>query len=449
MAGGTAVAKAKKGFGLAKAIFGGGIGLLAGAIGMYATAVVDQVAKLPKPVANFSVTSDGLTVTCQNYASGQSGWWDFGDGTPLEPFSVDQKEVVHTFAKPGNYPIKLVVRNFLMDENERTVPVDVTSSGSGSAGGPMISGLTVEPVGSATAPATFRVKCEVKDAQQTILDLGSGARPELLTTTGPFEKYVVYEQPGVYPLQLYAMSGTKLDKQWAPVTVKLPAPGALSVVVKVTDSGSRVSRQTVQRLVAVPVPAKPSGPFVREVSAPPGTTLAEAKLGTFANPAVKNLRVDLATDRRTAKVSGEWTGTPDATIRATGGSDLMVPVQVVQERVMPLTSAPQTVAAQLIAASIFDSFDAPAADWNSLRKSATLPLPPVPTGATVKRTLNLTLHEIDGHGRDAVVLTIPDLTKPVDEQVVTLSNRQRQVVRTERLANGQLRVTARPADAVR
>ena len=80
--------------------------------------------KPTKPVANFALTPDGLTVACQNHASGESGWWDFGDGTPLEPFAAEQ-HVTHAYAKPGSYTIKLIVRNYFGDENERSVPVDV------------------------------------------------------------------------------------------------------------------------------------------------------------------------------------------------------------------------------------------------------------------------------------------------------------------------------------
>jgi PKD repeat protein len=73
-------------------------------------------------VANFAVTADGLTVTCESRATGESGWWDFGDGTPLEPFDPGQPTQTHTYAKPGCYAVKLTVRNFLAEVNERPSP---------------------------------------------------------------------------------------------------------------------------------------------------------------------------------------------------------------------------------------------------------------------------------------------------------------------------------------
>lgn len=443
-----APAKEKKGFGLLKAALGGGAGLATGVIGVYATAIVDQVAKPPKPVANFAVSSDGLTVTCQNRASGQSGWWDFGDGTPLEPFTADQPEVKHTYTKAGSYGVKLTVRNFLMEENERAVPVSVGGS-AGPDGGPSVAALTLEPVGSGTAPATFKVKLEAKNAPEVILDQGLiDVQPEVMSGAAAVEKLVVYEQPGRYAYSVLVKNGTSVQKKYQIVDVKPPAAGTLSVVLKVTDSGTRVDRKTSQPIAAVAVPAKPAGAFARLLPAEPGWTLAEAKLGKFENKAVKNLKAELTPDRTAVKVSGEWTGTADAVNRAAGGSDLMIPVQVVQERAVAVNPRPQTIAAPLMAASIFDSFDSRPADWNTSQKTATLTLPPTPAGAAAKRTIALMLREMDPQGRDQTVLTVPDLTRPTDEQVVTLSNKQRQVVRWEQLPNGQVRVTLKAGTAV-
>jgi PKD repeat protein len=436
-------APAKKGFGLFKAALGGGLGLATGVIGVYATAIVDKVAKPAKPVANFAVSVDGLTVTAQNRASGESGWWDFGDGSPLEPFDPNQPEVPHAYVKPGSYAVKLTVRNFLNEENERTVPVDVAVPAAGTAGGPTITGLTVEPVGNGTAPATFRVRGELKNAQHLIFDSGlATGGGEVLTAAGAFEKYVVYERPGPYPLTLYAVSGTKLDKQWKLVEVAPPAAGALGVVAKVTDTGFRAERKTGTRLEPVPVPAKPTGGFERVIPADPGCTLAEAKLLKYESKAVKNLKVAVAADGKSAKLTGDWTG-------AAGGEPL-VPVQLVQDKQVPLPGVAQPVAAQLVAPSIFDSFDSVKTnDWNSGVRTATLTLPPPPAGATARRSVALQVVEADARGKGVPLVSVPDLTKPADEVTVTLSNKQRQVVRWERLANGQVKVTARPVPAGR
>ena len=81
---------AKRNGGWIKAVILGTVGLSGGIAGTYATKIVNTVIQPPKPVANFSVVTEGLGVSCQNQASGESGWWDFGDGTPLVPFAADQ-----------------------------------------------------------------------------------------------------------------------------------------------------------------------------------------------------------------------------------------------------------------------------------------------------------------------------------------------------------------------
>ncbi|HSQ57094.1 MAG TPA: PKD domain-containing protein, partial [Gemmata sp.] len=134
----------KKSGGWMKAAILGTVGLGGGIAGTYATQVVNTVIKPTKPVANFSVATDGLAVTCQNQASGESGWWDFGDGTSLVPFTLDQP-VTHTYAKPGSYTVKLTVRNFLGDENDRSVPVEV-AAGPKELPAPLIAGFAVQSV---------------------------------------------------------------------------------------------------------------------------------------------------------------------------------------------------------------------------------------------------------------------------------------------------------------
>lgn len=438
---------AKRGWGLVKLAFGGAAGLATGVIGVYATAIVDKVAKPPKPVANFSATADGLTVTCNNLASGQTGWWDFGDGSPLEPFDPETKQVPHTYVKPGSYSIKLVVRNFLNEENERSVETSVTSTPAAGGDGPAVTKLTVEPVGSGVAPATFRVKCELKNAQTLLFDTGDkGQKPEWVPAGGgAFERLVVFEQPDRYPIQVFAVSGAKVDKQFQAVDVKAPPAGSLSVVVRVTDSGTKVDKQTKPTTVVVPVPQKPSGAFERVLLADAGFTVAEAKLGAVTSKAAKNLKMEVAADKKSAKVSGEWTGTADATNKAAGGSDLMIPLTLTQERSTPFTGSPRPVAAPLAFAG---SFSPTSDDWTSGALSATLKLPEVPAGVVnVQRKVSLDLHEMTlagGKPQDRVVGQLKEVTKPTEEYTVALSNGERRALRLERLQSGDLKVTVRP-----
>src|SRR5262245_22466169 len=99
-------------FGWIKAGVTGLFGLVSGAVLVYFTPLVDRVIKPGKPVANFKVEADGLKVAFHNRSTGGGdGWWDFGDGSALEPFLSNEDAVTHTYAKPGVYTAKLSLRN--------------------------------------------------------------------------------------------------------------------------------------------------------------------------------------------------------------------------------------------------------------------------------------------------------------------------------------------------
>lgn len=384
-----------------KGLVGATLGLFSGAAAMYGTALVDTVVKPAKPVANFAVSADGLTVTCQNYAAGESGWWDFGDGSPLEPFSPSAASVSHKYTKPGSYSVKLTVRNFLTDENERTVPVDLT--GSPQALPPTIAALKVEPIGPrAVAPATFRIRGEVQNAERVLWDLGD--KVEVGTESGPFDRLVVFERPGQYPIQLIGHSGKQAVKQWAVVTVSPPSAGTLSAVLRVTDTGVRTQRQTMNETVPLPVPASGTRSLEKVVHARPGHVIVEATVGTTKTAAVKSIRTEVSADRRSAKLIGEWTAVGEEGKRAAGGSNVLVPLALVEEKVVTLSAPPATVS------GLFQA--------NGSQQFVTLPLPPqalASAGAT--RKMALELRQAFSDGRSRVVATVKDVQLPWTGQV--------------------------------
>src|SRR5262245_12430407 len=98
--------------------------MASGAAALYVSPLLDRVVKPTKPLANFAVETDGLTATFHNRYAGE-GWWDFGDGSPLEPATPDQSSISHTYPRAGSFAAKLNVRNFIGDEHERTVPIEV------------------------------------------------------------------------------------------------------------------------------------------------------------------------------------------------------------------------------------------------------------------------------------------------------------------------------------
>ncbi len=427
--------------GLVKAGLGGMAGLMAGFVGVYATSIVNQVAKPSKPVANFAVSAEGLTVVCQNHASGDSGWWDFGDGTPLEPFADGEQVVKHTYAKPGNYSVKLTVRNYFADENERTVPLDLTQPAvNAPAGGLAVNNLTATPVGGVTsAPATFRVKGDVANADKVLWDTG-GDHLEVTDSPGAFEKLVVFEKPGTYPIQVIGYNGKNAVKRSATVTVSAPMSGTLSVVVRTGGTGTKVDRKAFAETVAIPLPAKDAKAFERVIAARPGYVLLDAKLGAVASTAAKNVKATVAADRKSVTVSGEWTGSGNAATKSAGGSDLMVPVILTQERSEAVTLRSETVAAHF-------ATDAWLLGGESGARVATLVLPPLPAGVTAKRTLALEVNETRVDGVPVAIGALADLKLPYAARVRIASGEQ--VLEIAEQPGGQLKATLRAAQAQR
>lgn len=391
--------EAKKGgliSGWIKAALGGLFGLLSGAAAVWATAALDKVVKPSKPVANFAVTTDGLSVTCHNRASGESGWWDFGDGTPLEPFDANTPSIVHQYAKPGNYAIKLIVRNFLNEENERTVPVELSSPPQTLP--PTITGLKIEPIGErAVAPATFRIKGEVQNAERVIWDLGT-SKLEVTTEPGPFERLVVFDRPGQYPISLIGHSGKIAVKQGATVSVAAPTAGNLSVVLSVRDSAVRLDRQTVLESVPLPPPVKGSRLAEKVVTARPGCTIAEARVGKFNSAVFKTVKTEIAPDKQSLKVIGEYAVEGEAAVKAAGGTAAIIPLTLLEDKPTSVNYPLATVSGQL------------PPNVNSV----SLNLPPQPRGVSGwTRQFKLELREAGVDGRSIVLASADKVTFPL------------------------------------
>jgi len=434
----------KRGWGIFKAIGGGAVGLATGVAGVYSTALIDNFAKPPKPIANFSCSSEGLTVTCQVQASGTSGWWDFGDGTALEPFDATDKSVSHTYAKPGHYPVKLVVRNFVGEDNERTVNVDLTVPSAATSGGPTISSLSVEPLGGTTAPAMFRVKCELKNVKQAMLFSGQAElKPEVFSGTSTIVRDVVYERPGQFGLQLFGLNGDSADMKFAVINVAAPRPGVLSVVARIADRGERIERKSSLTTATVAVPAKPAGGFEKIVVPEAGWTFAEAKLEKFTSPAAKNVKAEVQPDKKSIKITGEWTGTGDKATKSAGGSDVLIPMLVVQERSVTLPATTQSAAAQLVfTGDMFsgDLFNGP------VEASLKLPAPPAGT-VKLDRRIAFDLHEMAQ--KDQIVFGMKELARPSGEQAIRLSNGQERSMRWDYDAKSNvLKISVRAASRV-
>jgi PKD repeat protein len=324
-----APAPAKKGW--LRAAVVGVCGLFGGTATMYVTAVFDSVVKPPKPVANFGTKVDGLAVTLEHKAIGDSGWWDFGDGSPLEPFDPNQATLAHTYAKPGTYSVKLTVRNFVMDENDRTVPVELGTAGAPAALPPSVTGLTVVPVGSTSvAPATFKIVGQVRNADKTMINTTAGLLKE--TNVGVVEELVVIDTPGPHTVDLIATSAKGGSvKQTAHVTVTAPTVGSLAAYVRVLDAGTKTDREPYAESVAVVAPTKqnPQKSFEKRLAPTAGFVFKEVTVGGVTNKAATNVRVELDKTGTSARVLGDWSGTPNV-------GEVFVTLKGTQERQVTL-----------------------------------------------------------------------------------------------------------------
>lgn len=382
--------------GWVKGLFALVVGVGSGAAVTSSSSLVDKVLKPTKPVANFAVAADGLKVTCQNHASGDSGWWDFGDGSPLEPFDPAQTAVVHDYPKPGVFSVKLTVRNYIMDENDRAVAVDLTAPPQTLP--PAITGLTVDPLnGRAVAPAGFVIRCQADNTDRVVFDLG-GKPPTVETAAGPVEKFVVFDAPGDYAIRVLGMNGKQASQQVKTVRVEPAAAGAVSAVLRVVDSGSQTVTRSYQATAVVNVPKAGEAKFEKRVADPyPGFKVTAVKLGTVKSAAVKNVKAEVTPDGQAAKVTGDWVGTPAAATKAAGGSDILIQVTLTLEGLSRPVTRP--------AAQVSGAFGPMSAQGSSV--SLALPPQPLP-GSGLTRKMQLSIVQATPAG-PVTLATVPDL----------------------------------------
>lgn len=220
------------------------VGLVSGACLMYLTPIINSTIKPAQPIANFSTQITGLTVNFTNRSSGGvSGWWDFGDGSALEPFSAKQTILTHTYDRPGTYSVKLSLQNLLQEQSDRTVSVTADSS---TAAKPEIESFDVTPVTpSERAPAIYRLKCKVKNASLSILSSGDERPLQLDAASTNIERYFSFDEMGTYTIRLAAVSGKEIVEKLKTVYVS-PSEG-LEPLAKLVVSYQAVRVESAEK----------------------------------------------------------------------------------------------------------------------------------------------------------------------------------------------------------
>lgn len=284
-------------------------GLVSGAVLMYVSPLVNTFVKPSKPLANFSQQPQGLEVTFSNRSTNATqGWWDFGDGSTLEPYNPNQETIKHTYPRPGVYSAKLSLSNFLGDENDRTVSVNLDATQDKS---PAIETFKVTPIkADLTAPVTLRVESAVKNAELSIWSAGD-VRPLEITHDPSLrqDRLVTYTEPGTYSIRLVAVNGKQTVEKTEQINIAKGNGLHAHVALNVTFEAVRVTRIEKQhhRMITFPPDLKENTySFKKEFHPLPGNVIAEASFVKLpSDPAVKNVKLDIAADRSKVFVSGE------------------------------------------------------------------------------------------------------------------------------------------------
>jgi PKD repeat protein len=380
-----------------KACFGTVAGLCSGAVMMYVSPLLDMIVKPADPQANFAVQYQGLTATFQNRSLHYtSGWWDFGDGSPLEPVNPGQDVLTHTYPDAGDYTAKVTVRNLLGEENDRSVAVHLATT---QAAPPQIESLDVVPVSAGCyAPATFRIVTKVKNAQVCVWDFSDGRPLEVITDVpATQDRLVTFQKPRRYNVKLAAVNAGQATEKTTIIDVLGAPTGTVTALVNVLDQGTRVetvnssyaiaesfpphSRDTVFAINRQ-VPAR-MGFEIREVRLQsgqgPAISVKDGQMGMDIDPAVlgatgaRKLHLQLSPDRQLLTLTGELFKAGGLLKHNQGTPAVLVPVVIVQQRRSAAQRPAVQVAATLtIPGSALLALPEAPPDWEDLQRQLKL-----------------------------------------------------------------------------
>lgn len=190
------------------------------------SSITKQVTVNPLPVANFTFTVSGLTVTFTNTSTNATGYiWDFGDG--VSSFDVNP---VHTYADAGNYVVTLTATNdcssSVKTKNVNTAPTADFSASPTTGCATLFVNFTNESSSNATS---YQWQFP-------------GGNPSSSSLTNPI---VFYNTAGTYTVTLTAFnaSGSAVETKTSYIHVQTtPAPGFTysinGLVVNFTNTSS-------------------------------------------------------------------------------------------------------------------------------------------------------------------------------------------------------------------
>ena len=293
-----------------KALVTSVFGLVTGAIIMYLTPVVNNVIKPAKPVSNFATQVAGLTVQFNNRSTGGvQGWWDFGDGTALEPFDPKAESIKHVYPKAGTYQVKLSLQNLLGEDGERTASVTLDADTT-VAGGPAIDLFDLTSLDRRErAPAVYKLTSKVKNANYCILSYGDSRPMEVIDAAASQERYVTFDEMGSYTVRFAAVNGKQLIEQTKTIFVSPNENDGPIAKLQVVYEAVQVKRSESEwhiRCGGAAGSKWAASTFREERSAPLGCTIVSAEFENADKDAtVRNLKREISADKKKVVVSGD------------------------------------------------------------------------------------------------------------------------------------------------
>jgi hypothetical protein len=314
---------------------------------MYLSPLLDKVVKPSKPVANFAVDQDHptRTVVFHNRSfSRADGFWDFGDGSPLEPVNPDQESVTHVYAEAGVFVAKLTLRNLFNEESERSVTIKFEDEKP-----PTIKSLEIVPISPGNyAPAAFHVHYKVENAGLCLLDQDDDREMNIVREgLADRDQFVTFDKPGKYTIKLAAINGDTIVQQKETIEVLEPPAGMVSAVVHVSEQFKRTVQQPPREVTVADTFAAPQGqtqPFRKEIKAKPGSTIVEAELVDAAKiKGARGVRVQVIEKGKSAVVMGELVRNPAAAPQ----QPVPIKVNITEEKQVNVSNPPVPISVPL------------------------------------------------------------------------------------------------------
>ncbi|HZZ80421.1 MAG TPA: PKD domain-containing protein [Gemmataceae bacterium] len=318
-------------------------GLLSGAALMYLTPVVNNVVKPAKPIANFAAQVNGPSVQFNNRSTGGTeGWWDFGDGSALEPFDPKAENITHTYKKPGTYSAKLSLQNLIGESSERAAPVTVDADAPASK--VELASFDLIPITPReTAPAVYRLQAKVAGATHCILCRGDHRPMEIIDDPNRLDQLISFDEMGTYTVRLAAVNGKQLIEKAQEIFVGANEGGELLAKVKVSYQAVRVERVTKTWRIHCGWQGDLNDPyssFRRERQADPGTIIVGAEIVNKADETTpRNLECKLSEDRTKVVLTGELVRPTGVLLQTQTAPRWLATVKATLER----RSAPRTL----------------------------------------------------------------------------------------------------------